>query len=81
MEATRGFAASPFSEDERFSGSQAFFGPEVGVGATTLLRERFSIRPELLLLVAGSGAYTPGRDLVEPPLVITTLGIAVGYHW
>jgi hypothetical protein len=40
-----------------------------------------SLRPEVRLFVGHNGRYDPARDVIEPGLYLTSLVVAVGYHW
>lgn len=81
MTATRGFSATPFSPGDTFSGTQGFFGPDLGFGTKIGAHQHLSLRAEIRTSIGNSGPYTPGADLVEPPLFITTFTAGVGYRW
>lgn len=64
-----------------YEGKQDMWYWTVGGGIRFFLNESLSIRPEARWLTGGGGSYQPGKDVIEPPLMLFWGGASVGYHF
>ena len=81
MTADRGFNASAFDPGFRRTGTQHFWGPDLGVGLKIPVGSRLSLQPEARLFWGGSGNYDPFDDIVEPPLILGSFAAVLSYRW
>jgi len=64
------------------TGSQNFFGPDVGFGVRFFVTKKISIRPEVRFAAHnGLRNYDFARDILEPGLWVGSFTVGVGYHW
>ena len=64
------------------TGSQNFFGPDVGFGVRFFATKKISIRPEVRFAAhSGLRDYDFARDILEPGLWVGAFTVGVGYHW
>lgn len=80
FDGAKGFRAYDENPEIRTEGKQNFFGVDLGFGCKIFVSEHVSINPEARLYLGGSGSYEPGRDPVEPGLILTSFNMGLGYH-
>jgi hypothetical protein len=64
-----------------YKGKQDMWYWTIGGGIRFFLNDSLSVSPEVRWLTGGGGSYQPGKDVIEPPLMIFWGGASVGYHF